>query len=225
MRCKLSIIVPVLNESSQIEKCLSKLQVLRQQGHEVIVVDGGSIDNTFLLAKSLSDQTIHSKKSRGIQMNAGATIASGDCFLFLHADTYLPSEISDLFLQIDNVEKKWGRFDIKLSGQNGLFRVIEKCMNLRSRLTGIATGDQAMFVGRGLFEKVCGFPELALMEDIALSSLLIRDSKPVCFKERVESSSRRWEENGIIKTILKMWLLRLLYFFHFDTNKLAKIYS
>jgi rSAM/selenodomain-associated transferase 2 len=225
MRCRLSIIVPTLNESSQIEQCLNKLQVLRQQGHEIIVVDGGSIDNTVSLAKSLSDKVIHSKKSRAIQMNAGAAIASADCFLFLHADTSLPSGISDLFLQIENVEKKWGRFDINLSGRNGLFRIIEKCMNIRSRLTGIATGDQVMFVGRELFEKVCGFPELALMEDIALSSLLIKNSKPVCFKERVESSSRRWEENGIIKTILKMWLLRLLYFFHFDTNKLAKIYS
>ncbi len=220
-----SIIIPVLNESSQIEQCLNQLQALRQLGHEVIVVDGGSNDNTVSLASSLCDRVIHSKRSRAIQMNTGAASASGQCLLFLHADTSLPSGISDLFSQLENVENSWGRFDIRLSGQHGLFRIIETCMNIRSRLTGIATGDQGVFIGRELFEKVNGFPEITLMEDIAISALLMKISKPICLKEKVFSSSRRWEENGIIKTILKMWLIRLLYFFRFDTNRLAKLYS
>lgn len=222
---KLSIIIPALNESNQIESCLQGLQLLRQQGHEVIVVDGGSSDNTVYLASPLCDCVIQSKKSRAIQMNVGAAKATGNCLLFLHADTILPSGTYDLFLQIEDSEKKWGRFDIKLSGQHFLFRIIEKCMNVRSRFTGIATGDQAIFVEKELFDEVKGFPEIALMEDIALSKSLLKYSKPVCFEEQVVSSSRRWEKNGKIKTILKMWVLRLLYFFHYDTNRLAKIYS
>jgi rSAM/selenodomain-associated transferase 2 len=224
MQAKLSIIIPVLNETSKIESCLDQLQLLRQQGHEVIVVDGGSNDNTVSLAIPLSDKVIQSKKSRAIQMNTGAAVATGQIFLFLHADTTPPSGIAGLFSHIKNSDNKWGRFDVKLSGHAFLFRIIEHCMNLRSRLTGIATGDQLIFIGRKLFDEINGFPELALMEDIAISKLLLKRTKPICFKERVITSSRRWEEKGIIRTILKMWLLRLLYFFHIDTNKLAKIY-
>jgi rSAM/selenodomain-associated transferase 2 len=222
---KLSIIIPTLNESEQIEYCLNGLQLLRQQGHEIIVVDGGSNDNTVSLALPFCDRVMQSKKSRAIQMNSGAAEATGDCILFLHADTILPSKIIDLFLPLQNIEKKWGRFDIRLSGRDGLFRVIETCMNIRSRITGIATGDQVVFVGKELFDEINGFPEIALMEDIAISRLLLKRSKPVCFREIVISSSRRWEENGIIKTILKMWAIRLLYFFYVDTNRLDKIYS
>ena len=222
---KLSIVIPTFNESEQIERCLKQLQSLRQQGHEVIVVDGGSNDNTISLARPLCDRIIQSKKTRAIQMNAGAEEATGHCILFLHADTTLPSGLSDLFLRLQNIEKEWGRFDIRLSGREYLFRVIERCMNIRSRLTGIATGDQAVFVGKQLFDDINGFPEIALMEDIAISRLLMKISKPVCLREKVLSSSRRWEENGIIETILKMWLIRLLYFFNFDTNRLEKMYS
>jgi rSAM/selenodomain-associated transferase 2 len=222
---KLSIVIPVLSESEQIERCLNGLQLLRQRGHEVIVVDGGSNDDTVLLALPLCDRVIQSEKSRAIQMNSGAANATGHCILFLHADTILPPGITDLFLQLKNIEKEWGHFDIKLSGRNCLFRIIETCMNIRSRLTGIATGDQTVFVGKDLFNEINGFPEIALMEDIAISRILIKHSKPVCFREKVVSSSRRWEENGILKTILKMWVMRLLYFFHFDTDRLAKIYS
>ncbi len=220
----LSIVVPTLNESKQIEHCLNGLQLLRQQGHEIIVVDGGSNDNTVSLALPLCDRVIQSKKSRAIQMNSGAAEATGHCILFLHADTTLSSDVVNFFLEVQNIEKKWGRFDIRLSGRDGLFRIIETCMNIRSRITGIATGDQAVFVGKELFNEINGFPEIALMEDIAISRLLLKRSKPICFRERVISSSRRWEENGIIKTILKMWAIRFLYFFHVDANRLAKIY-
>lgn len=225
MQCKLSLIIPVFNESDCIQQCLNELQELRQQGHEVIVVDGGSRDNTVSLATALSDTVIHAKKSRAIQMNAGAQIATGDYFLFLHADTKLPDNVSRLFLKIKKHDDKWGRFDIKLSGNHFLFRIIEKCMNIRSRLTSIATGDQVIFVHKELFNQIEGFPQQTLMEDIAISKLLSERFKPVCLKENVVSSSRRWEQNGIVKTIIRMWFLRLLYYFDYDTNKLAKMYS
>lgn len=222
---KLSIIIPVFNESVRITQCLIALQSLREQGHEIVVVDGGSDDDTLSLASPLSDILIKTKKSRAIQMNTGAAQATGECLLFLHVDTFLPANVAELFFQIDNCKKLWGRFDIKLSGTNFLFRIIETCMNVRSRLTGIMTGDQVLFISRELFSEVGGFPEIALMEDITISKKLLDLAKPVCLKEKVLSSSRRWEKNGIIKTVFKMWLLRLLYFFNFDINKLARMYS
>lgn len=222
---KFSIIIPVLNEAKEIESCLQRLELLRQLGHEVIVVDGGSHDDTVSLSLPLCDRVVQSGKSRSIQMNAGAAIATGDYFMFLHVDTLLPIEVKNIFLRLQSSGKKWGRFDIKLSGQHYLFRIIEKCMNIRSRLTAIATGDQVLFVEKELFYDINGFPEIALMEDVAISKLLLEHSRPLYLRERVVSSSRRWEQNGIIKTMLKMWMLRLLYFFNFDTNRLAKIYS
>lgn len=225
MESKLSIIIPVYNEADQIESCLNHLQPFRQQGHEVIVIDGGSQDNTLTLAKPLCDRTLKSKKSRAIQMNVGANVATGDYFVFLHVDTVLPINTPALIATFLGNEKSWGRFDIQLSGQHLLFRIIESCMNIRSGLTGIATGDQAIFSSKALFSRVNGFPEIGLMEDIAISKLFLAYSKPVCIREKVVSSSRRWEKNGIIRTILKMWLLRLLYFFHFDTHKLQRMYS
>lgn len=222
MSIKLSFIIPVYNESSQIKQCLNNLTFLRQDGHEVIVVDGGSDDDTLTLAQPLCDVAITSEKSRATQMNAGAVKASGDYLLFLHVDTVVPENTSALFSKLE--KNNWGHFDIRLSGNHFMFRIIEACMNIRSRLSGIATGDQVMFIDKELFIKTSGFPELALMEDIAISKQLLQFSKPVCFNDKVVSSSRRWEKNGIIKTILKMWYLRLLYFFDVDTNKLARIY-
>ena len=225
MQVELSIIIPTLNEANQIKQCLSRLQTLRQLGHEVIIVDGGSTDDTVSLVSHLCDQVCLSQPSRSIQMNHGVKVATGECFVFLHADTVLPDNILDYFSSINNIKSKWGRFDISLSGRNCLFRIIESCMNSRSSFTGIVTGDQVMFVGDELFTRVGGYPEIALMEDIAISSLLIKFSKPIRIREKVISSSRRWEKNGIVKTIMKMWLLRLLYFFDYDTNKLAKLYE
>jgi rSAM/selenodomain-associated transferase 2 len=225
MQEKISLIIPTFNEANQIEQHLNRLQILRQLGHEVIVVDGGSLDDTVSLATPLCDQIYQSQKSRSIQMNSGVKLASGQCFIFLHADTILPDNFLGHLSKINNIKDKWGRFDISLSGGNWLFRVIEKCMNSRSRLSGIVTGDQVMFVGEALFRKVNGYPEIALMEDIAISRLLNKFSRPVCINEKVISSSRRWEQNGIIKTIIKMWVLRLLYFFQYDTNRLSKLYE
>lgn len=222
---KLSIIVPVLNESESIAPFLHHLQPLRQMGCELIVVDGGSEDGTVKLAEPFAERLLQSKKGRAAQMNTGAGAASGDILLFLHADTSLPDAAFDQLKQISQSEKMfWGRFDLCLSGKGWSFRLIETMINLRSRLTGISTGDQAMFVSRTLFEKVGQFPELDLMEDIELSRRLKRISKPCCLKQRVITSSRRWEQKGVLKTVCTMWTLRLGYFFGADPARLKRIY-
>jgi len=222
---KLSFIIPTLNEEAYIRSCLEPLQWFRAQGHEVILVDGGSSDDTIEQARPLVDLVIQSPRGRARQMNAGAQAATGDVFLFLHADTVLPGEMGDLPPQRILGTRAWGRYDIQLSGSQFLLRFIEYFMNLRSRITGIATGDQVIFITRPLFMECGGFPDVPIMEDIEFSSRLIRVCRPLCLRTRVISSSRRWEQNGILKTVLKMWLLRLGYFFGTDPEKLARRYG
>jgi rSAM/selenodomain-associated transferase 2 len=222
---KLSIIIPVLNEASVIVQTLSFLQPLRQKGHEVIVVDGGSNDDSMFLSKPLTDKVIQTLRGRSRQMNAGANSARGNIFLFLHADTFLPDHADRLIIEGMNGKRRlWGRFDVKLSGKPPLLRLIEFLMNWRSRLSYIATGDQGIFVKRGLFEKVGGFPEIDLMEDIALCKILKKYGRPLCLWQRVITSSRRWEEKGLFRTVLLMWFLRFAYFFKADPKRFIKFY-
>ena len=222
---KLSIIIPVLNEANVLESNLKKLQWLRQLGHEVIVVDGGSQDHSAILAGPLADQVLSSSSGRALQMNEGAKSAVGDIFLFLHVDTLLPNDGADaVFASIAQQGAGWGRFDVRLSGQHILFRIIERMMNWRSRLTGVATGDQAIFVSKDLFEKTGGFPDIPLMEDVELSHRLKKISKPFCLPQKVVTSSRRWEQGGIFKTIRLMWRLRLAYWLGSDPARLARQY-
>lgn len=221
----ISIIVPVLNEADGIAATLSALQALRETGHEVIVVDGGSADETVSVSAPWADRVIHAGRGRARQMNAGAEAAGGEILLFLHADTRLPVDAARLIGEgLDNAGKAWGRFDVRLSGHAPLLRVIEYLMNQRSRLTGIATGDQAMFVRRELFDAVGGFPGIVLMEDIALSRLLKRYGRPLCLRRKVVTSSRCWEQRGIVRTILLMWRLRLAYALGVDPKILEKLY-
>jgi rSAM/selenodomain-associated transferase 2 len=223
---KISIIIPVLNEAALIVQTLSALQSLRAAGHELIVVDGGSDDATIPLSDRFADQIIRSSKGRSRQMNTGAKLAKGGIFLFLHSDTFLPEGADHLIIKgMERERKRWGRFDVHLSGRHFLLRIVEWLMNWRSRITGIATGDQAIFVQRELFETLGGFPNMDLMEDIALSKLLKRYGPPLCLWRRVITSSRRWEKNGIFRTILLMWYLRLAYFFGSDPKHLARIYE
>ena len=208
-----------------IRDCLAALHGLRTRGHEVIVVDGGSRDDTVALARGLADHVLISEQpGRAVQMNRGAMQACGDVFLFLHADTLLPEDADRLLEEYGVDAKAWGRFDVTLSGRRPLLRVVETAMNLRSRLTGIVTGDQAMFVGRELFREAGGFPDIALMEDISCSAALRRRRRPLCLRQTVVTSSRRWEEQGIVHTILKMWRLRLLYFLGAAPSELARQY-
>jgi len=222
----LSIIIPTLNEASTIAHTLQALQPLRSRDHEIIVVDGGSIDGTQALAAPLADHVLSASRGRAAQMNAGAAVANGQVLLFLHADTVLPDH-ADVMVLMNLVARNrgWGRFDVRLSGQPLLLRVVERMMNLRSRLTGIATGDQAIFMTRQFYDSVQGFPNISLMEDITISSHLKRLSRPICLRQRVITSSRRWEENGIVRTILLMWWLRFAYFIGVDPDTLKKQYG
>ena len=222
---KLSIIVPVLNEAAVIRDTLEPLQTLRETGHEVIVVDGGSHDDTVKIARDLADNILESESGRSRQMNLGATYASGDTFLFLHADTLLPPRVDIIFNSFSNEDEFWGRFDVSLSGRHWMFRIIEWLINQRSRHSGIATGDQAIFMSASLFHQVKGYPEITLMEDIAISRLLKKIYPPHCLRHRVITSSRRWEDNGIILTVFKMWKLRMLYTLGADPNSLARDYE
>jgi len=221
---KLSIIIPVYNEVKNIVTALRRLQDYRLQGHEVIVVDGGSQDNTFDCAVGLVDKLLKSKPGRATQMNTGAAQATGDVLVFLHVDTELPRLANKLINEAMDNQYQWGRFNVSLSGQHVLFRIIETMMNWRSRVTGIATGDQAIFVRRTVFQQVAGYPEIKLMEDIELSRKLKFFGKPACIKTRAMTSSRKWEKNGIVRTTLLMWWLRLLHFFGVSPEKLHSRY-
>ena len=221
---KFSIIIPTLNEEKTIEGCLSALQPLRDEC-ELIIVDGDSIDNTRILAAPLADKVITSAKGRSRQMNNGARLAAGDILIFLHADTRLPENALQMIQQEIGSANQWGRFDVQLSGNSFMLKMIAQMMNWRSRLTGIATGDQTIFVTSRAFDKVGQYPEINLMEDIALCKALKKISPPICLKAKVMGSSRRWERNGIYKTILLMWSIRLRYYFGADPQTLAFLYN
>lgn len=223
---RLSIVVPALNEAPGIARSLGLLAPLCDRGCELIVVDGGSADGTASAARPLADRVLATPGGRARQMNAGAAAARGAVLLFLHADTELPPDADRLIADgMAASGRSWGRFDVRLSGAQPLLRVVERAMNLRSRLTGICTGDQAMFVRRDLFHAVGGFPPIALMEDIALSRKLKRRGPPLCLARPVVTSSRRWEENGVLPTVLTMWRLRLRYFLGADPAQLAQAYE
>jgi len=223
---RLSIIVPALNEAQGIVEHLAALQPLRQRGVEVILVDGGSADRTAELASSRVDLVVAAPRGRAQQMNAGAARASGDVLLFLHADTRLP-ESADLLAQrvLAAGAPVWGRFDVAIAGRHPLLPVVAWFMNHRSRLTGIATGDQALFVRRDVFAALGGFPAIALMEDVALSRRLKAAGRPLCLRERVVTSGRRWESRGVLRVVFLMWRLRLAYFLGRDPVRLAAAYG
>jgi len=199
---------------------LEALAPLRRRGHEVIVVDGGSDDASAELAEGLCDRVLRERRGRALQMNAGARAASGDALVFLHADTRLPEDAERAIFEALR-GRAWGRFDVRIEGSHPLLALVARAMNVRSRLTGISTGDQAIFVRRTEFP---GFPELALMEDIAFSKAMKRASPPACLRERVLTSGRRWERRGVVRTIFLMWGLRLAYALGADPRRLAERY-
>jgi rSAM/selenodomain-associated transferase 2 len=223
---KLSIIMPVLDEGEGIAATLDALADLRALGTEVIVVDGGSRDATIQRARLRADRVIPAPRGRAVQMNAGAAKANGDVLLFLHADTRLPRDADHVVLAgLERSGRAWGRFDVEIEGRHPLLLVVGFLMNIRSRLTGIATGDQAIFVRRDVFQTAGGFAEIPLMEDIALCKRLKRVSRPLCLSERVVTSGRRWEKNGVLATMVLMWRLRFAYYFGADPNELARQYG
>jgi rSAM/selenodomain-associated transferase 2 len=222
----LSIIVPCLNEADGIAATLGALAPVRARGAEVIVVDGGSQDATVARAAPLADAVISAKRGRASQMNAGAARARGEILLFLHADTLLPEAADSLVIDgLQRSRRGWGRFDVAFSGRNPLLRVVAALMNARSRWTGIATGDQAIFVTRSLFTAAGGYPDIPLMEDLALSGRLKHFGPPLCLRHRLTTSGRRWEKRGVLRTTLLMWRLRLAYRLGADPRKLAVRYD
>ena len=220
----ISIIIPARNEAASLSAYLQALQGLRAQGHELILVDGQSSDDTLTQASAWVDSTLSSPPGRAMQMNLGAQHAKGDVLLFLHADTRLPDQAGQL-IEAALQHHHWGRFDVRLSGQAWLLRVVERMMNWRSCLSGMATGDQGIFVRRATFETLGGYPELPLMEDLALSKTLRRaHGWPACIHRPLITSSRRWEQHGILRTILLMWTLRLAWFVGVPAERLAALY-
>ena len=223
---KLSIVVPALDEAEGIAPMLDSLAPLRARGAEVIVVDGGSRDATVEHALPRADYVLSSPPGRALQMNAGAARASGDVLLFLHADSRLPARADRLVIEgLRTLRAQWGRFDVTIAGRQRLLPLVAFFMRMRSRLTGIATGDQAIFVRRNAFEAAGAFPPIALMEDIALCQALKRIGRPLCLRERVVTSGRRWEEHGVLRTVVLMWTLRLAFFFGADPKRLARRYG
>ena len=221
----LSIVIPVLNEAAIITATLQSLAPCRERGVELIVVDGGSSDATVARAIPHADLVISAPPGRAGQMNAGAASASGKVLLFLHADTQLPAGADCLVIDaLKGSSRVWGRFNVMISGRGVTLGVIAALMNFRSRLTGIATGDQCIFMTREAFVAAGRFPEIALMEDIALSRQLKRVSRPICLGQAAVTSGRRWECNGIASTVVTMWLLRFAYFLGVNPALLARGY-
>lgn len=223
MQPLISIVIPVINEAAQLAEKLQPLQALRDHC-QLIVADGGSDDGSPEIAAAWVDKVLNSPRGRGRQMNVGAFEADADILLFLHADTRLPPDAVNLIVDAVLQGYQWGRFDVEFNCARPVFKLIALMMNWRSRLTGIATGDQAIFVNRRAFAAVGGFPEIALMEDIDLSRRLKNLGWPCRLRAKVVTSARRWQQYGVVKTILLMWRLRLAYFFGADPDRLAARY-
>jgi len=219
-----SVIVPVLDEEKTIATTLDALIALAP--HEIIVVDGGSTDRTAEICQQFGVKVMVSARGRARQMNSGAKAASGDILLFLHADTTLPnSAFDDIRLALGDSRYVGGRFDVELAGQHWMLKVIGAMINYRSRLSKVSTGDQAIFVRRFVFEQIGGYPDIPLMEDLAFCRMLRHTGEIACLKSRVMTSARRWEIDGVWRTILRMWALKLLYLAGVSPNRLKQYYA
>ncbi len=222
---QLSIVIPAFNEAANILATLAPLQVMRSRDVEVILADGGSTDATTQIAAPFVDRVVESAKGRARQMNAGAAVATGDALLFLHADSRLPEAADRRIVEtLDVPGPAWGRFDVAIAGPHAMLPIIAWFMNHRSRLTGIATGDQGIFMTRAAFELSGGFPDQPLMEDIEICKRLKKIDSPVCLHEKIVTSGRRWEKHGAGRTILLMWWLRLRYWLGASPTEIHRAY-
>lgn len=225
----LSVVVPVLNELSRLSELVENLNQVGAE--QVVVVDGGSDDGTFQWFEQNWQAVqgelvlLQALQGRANQMNDGAAVASGDMIVFLHADTKLPLTAKQEILAARKKQVLWGRFDVRFPNKTRMMSVIACFINLRSRITGIATGDQAIFVDAQLFKLINGFESIPLMEDVAISKQLKRHCHPFCSTLKVVTSDRRWLQNGIVKTVLQMWLYRLAFFFGVSTERLSRSYN
>ncbi len=222
---KISIIVPVYNESHRLHALLEKLKLALAHGHQIIVADGGSSDGGCADLPA-GVEVIQADKGRAAQMNGAAGHALGDVLWFVHADSSFPEPLENYLQTLTQVgESQWGRFNVRLSGASVIYRIIGLMMNLRSRLTGISTGDQGLFIHKNLFDTIGGYSDIAIMEDIEICKRLKKHSSPIIATTHLQTSSRRWQEKGIVRTILLMWTMRFLYFIGVDTATLARMYE
>ncbi len=219
----LSIVVPVLNEAENLSDLAKKAYSDRSR-IEYIVVDGGSDDGSLDAAEVWADKVVTCERGRALQMNAGAGLASGDFLLFQHADTRLPDDMNAFLCELASAQPTWGFFRVQLRPANFLLKLVATLMNWRSRASAVATGDQAIFVRRELFDRAGGFDDIPLMEDVAFSKKLRRFGAPLQWQQRVVVSSRRWRNHGVIRTIFLMWLLRLQYVLGVSPSVLHKRY-
>ncbi len=222
---KVSVIIPMLNEEPSLHLMMDHWKTLVQDGAELLVVDGGSTDASVDRVQKAGFKVLSSPRGRAQQMNTGAKSAQGDILLFLHADTIPPPRAVPILTKaLQDSERVWGRFDVHIEGRAWMFPVIAFFINLRSRLSGMATGDQGIFVRRAMFEQMAGFPDQPLMEDIEISKRLLQYTKPLCLKARVRTSGRRWETRGVWRTIFLMWRLRWLYWRGTSAQDIARAY-
>ena len=223
-RMNISVIIPVLNEEKTIAPILDGLKQLAP--YEIIVVDGGSDDGTREICARSGVKILSSTRGRARQMNLGAKEARGDVLLFLHADTRLPgSALSDIAEALSDTRYVGGRFDIELDGKHWMLKVIGRLISYRSRISKVGTGDQAIFVRREIFERMGGYPEMPFMEDIAFCRTLKSLGKIACLRSRVITSARRWENDGVWRTILRMWILKLFYLAGVSPSHLKRFYA
>lgn len=221
---RISIVIPVLNEEKSIAKTLAALTPLKP--HELIIVDGGSADTTREICKRLGATVLSAPRGRGRQMNHAARQATGEVLLFLHADTRLPeSAFDDMHGALRNPHCVGGRFDVQLEGSHWMLRMIGALISLRSRISKVATGDQAIFVRREIFDELGGYPDIPLMEDVAFARALKRQGAVACLRSRVVTSARRWEAEGIWRTIFRMWTLKLFYYLGVSPVRLKRYYG
>ena len=221
----LSLVVPVVNEAGNLPGLLDPLQPFRGSGLEVIVVDGGSDDQSTSCAAALADQLLQSPPGRALQMNAGADAARGTVLWFVHADVRLSATTIEELLRLQADDSSgWGFFPVRLVGRHWLLPLIARSMNWRSALTSVATGDQGIFVERQLFREIGGYPPIPLMEDIALSKSLRRHRRPRRPQPKLAVSGRRWDRNGAWRTIFLMWLLRFFYVVGVSPQQLHRLY-
>jgi len=219
-----SVIVPTLNEGAVVESFLQDLQVLRDAGCELILSDGGSHDDTCEKARPWVDQLVAGSSGRAAQMNRGAAIARGEWLWFLHVDTRVSSSPVELLRELQLIPRDWGFFPVRLDAEGLWFRIIETLMNWRSRVTGIGTGDQGLFLRRELFQRSRGFAQIPLMEDVEICRRLRRLSRPHLMRARLITSARRWQTQGVLRTVFLMWRLRLAFFLGVSPQRLAEQY-
>ena len=224
--CSLSVIIPTLNEADHLPDLLADLRGVMALGNvQVIVADGGSAQGPGSLAAATGAHVIVGERGRAVQLNAGARLAEGEVLLFLHADSRIPPGVDLVALTGRCTDATpWGRFDVIIGDGPPLLRLVAWAMNLRSRVTGIATGDQGIFVRREVFEALGGFPNQPLMEDIALCARLRNVARPLCLRARLVTSSRRWQRDGVFRTVLLMWALRLAYWLGVSPHTLVRCY-